>query len=87
MLITGEMFSRQFYLIGVLWFLKSLFMCAITYYTATMFRHRNVAIIISLVLSQGINLVYFSWMYPCFLFGVLLREWLPWCRVHRWQCF
>lgn len=79
---TGEWFPREYYLTGGLWFLKSLFLCAVVYYICTMFRYRNAVLLISLVLSQFINIFHFSWMYPCFLFGSMLRGWMPWFRAH-----
>lgn len=83
MLFTGERFPKEYYLIGGLWFLKSLFICAVLYYVATMFKMKNLAIIISLIISQGINFVNVSWMYPCFLFGTMLRGLLPGFRKYR----
>lgn len=66
-----------------IWFLKSLFICYILYYAASSIpRVSTVALVITLILSLFIGFCGVNRMYPCFLFGVLLRHQINFIKTH-----
>ncbi|WP_298073482.1 acyltransferase family protein [uncultured Bacteroides sp.] len=57
------------------WFLKSLFLCSITYCIASKVpKYTLFAVVLSLIVSQVIPFCAFDRMYPCFIFGVALYK-------------
>lgn len=57
------------------WFLKSLFLCSITYCIASKVpKHTLFAVVLSLIISQAMPYYGFDRMYPCFIFGVALYK-------------
>ncbi|MCM1336575.1 MAG: acyltransferase family protein [Candidatus Amulumruptor caecigallinarius] len=67
-----------------LWFLKSAFICTALFVISTHnARFRTAGLIASLVVSQMLNVVTVPLMYPCFVFGYLLRRYASYIRAHR----
>lgn len=57
-----------------LWFLKSVFICTIFYFLSCKNKkYRWILLPLSLLLSQLIQYYLIWWMYPCYLFGVLIK--------------
>lgn len=58
-----------------LWFLKSAFMCSVLFVVSCWCsKLRPTGIIVSLILSQTIDLHLFNIMYPCFILGYFIRN-------------
>lgn len=57
------------------WFLKCAFLCFILYYACShIFQSQTLAVIVGLLISLMLGHFNFMWMYPCFIFGVVLRR-------------
>lgn len=65
----------DFYWLSDFWFLKSCFLCyCLLYLCVHSGIKKKIWIPISLILSQGCSPFYFSFLYPCFLIGWLLKD-------------
>lgn len=66
---------EDFYWLSDFWFLKSCFLCySLLYLCAHLIVNKKIWIPISLIISQGCSPFYFSFMYPCFLIGWLIKD-------------
>jgi len=66
-------------LLNSLWFLKAAFLCFLTYaLTSILTYYQNWARLFTLLFSQAIFYSQFNLMYPCFLFGIILKQ--------NWEC-
>lgn len=71
------------YLIYGIWFLKSLFLCMLLYYTSVRLARRPfIALMISLLISQVIPYFKLPQMYPAFLLGAVLHSYWPAVKRH-----
>lgn len=58
-----------------LWYLKVTFLCYIVFYVGNYFKKYKIFFyIISIILSQTVFVYQFNLMFPCFMFGVLLKN-------------
>ncbi len=64
------------------WFLKSAFICSCLYFIVSKFSQQALAIVISLLISQFIFSYQVSYMYPCFLIGVLINCHYNWFTLN-----
>ena len=66
---------EDFYWLSDFWFLKSCFLCyCLLYFGAHSGIDKKIWIPISLIFCQGCSPFYFSFMYPCFLIGWLIKD-------------
>lgn len=73
--ICGDMSKGVATFIDMPWFLKCTFLCFLLYYVCSRAcRSRKAAIILGLLISLVFGRFSFIWMYPCFIFGVVLRN-------------
>ncbi len=73
--ISGDMAKGVATFIDMPWFLKCTFLCFLLYYVcAHICRSQMVAILLGLLVSLAFGRFSFVWMYPCFIFGVILRR-------------
>lgn len=65
----------DFYWLSDFWFLKSCFLCYCLLFLCVLSGvKKKIWIPISLILSQGCSPFYFSFLYPCFLIGWLIKD-------------
>ena len=80
-LAFGELSDGVRSFIGMPWFLKCTFLCFVLYYLCgRVFRSPVVAALAGVAVSLAIGRFNFMWMYPCFLFGVLVRNNIRWIK-------
>lgn len=66
---------EDFYWLSDFWFLKSCFLCySLLYLCIHSGSKKKIWIPLSLIISQGCSPFYFSFLYPCFLIGWLLKD-------------
>lgn len=80
-LVFNEVAKGAATFIDMPWFLKCTFLCFILYYACShIFRSQTLAVIIGLLISLMLGRFNFMWMYPCFIFGVILRRNFSWIK-------
>ncbi|MBD5184060.1 MAG: acyltransferase family protein [Bacteroidales bacterium] len=64
------------FLFGCLWFLKSAFICTLFYWIGAKIipTHQWIGLLVTLLISQLINIFSIRFMYPSFLLGVWIRQ-------------
>lgn len=63
--------------VNAFWFLKSAFCCAVIYFIGRVcLRKATLTVCVTLALSQCILFYRINLMYPCFIFGVVLHEYI-----------
>lgn len=89
-ILQGGVFGFRFdnipsFAIGAIWFLKSLFICYLIYFTTSKCgRFKYWALGLSLVVCLTVPHIYFQLdiMYPCFLFGIFINKRYDYIRCH-----
>lgn len=73
--IFGEWDKGVYNFVNMPWFLKCTFLCFVLYYACNhLFKSKTIGILVGLLVSLAIGRFNFMWMYPCFLFGVLVNR-------------